>query len=110
MAQERETIKLVYRYQWVCTRRSRVRMSPISAINFILLSCALLLLNRRPAVSQILAIAAISLVAVSVIGYAFDFRIFYAATSYTALAFLVCVAGRPVRPNEQRSFPVGSIL
>ena len=70
----------------------RGRMSPISALNFLLLGAALIWLDTRAAVAQVLTAIAGFFVAVSVIGYGFDFSVFYSARSFTALAFLTVVS------------------
>ena len=79
------------------------RMAPNTALNFFLLGCALLLLDRQthrgrwPAQYLVLVAAATSLLAV--IGYAYGVKSFYGISSYipmamhTALTFIVLLTG-----------------
>jgi diguanylate cyclase (GGDEF)-like protein/PAS domain S-box-containing protein len=92
---------LIRDYAWTGSTNAPGRLSIATAINFVLLGCALLFVRRRRGVllSQLLAIAAGSLCLVNLIGYLYGIRnyvdnAFYATIAiHTGLTLLILSLG-----------------
>jgi signal transduction histidine kinase len=79
------------------------RMAPNTALNFFLLGCALLLLDRQTGrsfwLAQLLILVSLAASLLAIVGYAYGVTSFYGVTSYipmalhTALTFVVLSAG-----------------
>ena len=67
------------------------RMAVNSAISFGLAGAALLLLPRRPALAQVLAMLGLLIALTAVIGYAFGFRTMYAIDRLAGMALLTAL-------------------
>jgi PAS domain S-box-containing protein len=62
------------------------RMSPVGALSLFLLGCSIYLLNRRPAVSQWIAVATAFLSFHALLGYMYRVETFYGIASFTHTA------------------------
>lgn len=68
------------------------RMAPGTAVSFVLVGMGLLVLDRRPDLSQGLAIAVLLISTLAVMGYAFGVSSLYRVGSYTSMAIHTAVA------------------